>query len=869
MLLGIRWFAITAAIGTLAFGSARFSGEEGARAHRTRLAASAEHTCALMDDGTARCWGDNAVGDLGDGTGILRSSPVTVANVGPAASIVAGGVHSCALLVSGFVSCWGQNGFGELGNGGFPPVSLTPVTTIGLADVVSIAAGFFHTCAVRSDGTVWCWGDNSAGQIGNDATGNVPVFAPVQVPGITTAVSVAAGMRHTCALLASGGVRCWGAGSFGQMGNNLVPFRSGPVATAPVSPSIAVGAVELAAGDNFTCALLSDATVSCWGQGSKGQLGNGSTGNSAVPVAVAATDTFVAIGAGSNHACGILAGGGVKCWGSNIVAQLGQPAPAFSALPLSVPVVPLIVEIAAGQDHTCAVIVGGEVQCWGGNGFGQHGDGTTRGSGFSAAQGIGGTFLARGVSAGNQFTCAHRGNGSAACWGAGAQGQLGNGANVSSLNPVAVSGLTLVTAISAGSGSHACSVDVNGRAQCWGDNSRGQLGNASLTPSDQPVFVSAGGAQFTAISAGDAHTCALVAGGTVMCWGAGDRGQLGNGAKTDSPLPVLVSGVFNAVAVSAGSGFACALIASGSVRCWGENSSFQLGDGLGEAQSPLPTTVFGAQNVTAISAGLSHACAETSSGSVLCWGSNSRGQIGNNSTVSAVVATPVSGITNVLTVSAGAFFTCATRAGGGAACWGANDNGELSAIDTASHLTPTTVFSGTHGLPGVVQIAAGTGFRRVLFQGGFVIDEEHTCALLAAGTLRCWGENSQGEVGNGTTANQPQPAPVNSFVANVAQAGALRNSRVAQVTALIDCPRDGEARIVLTLEQGLASGTGHAEAQCAGNLLALPMTIPAQGPAGWAPGAATAQVEAIIRNDEDRIIDDTHWTRQVVLSAGN
>src|SRR5690242_4699115 len=150
MLLRIRLLALTAAIATLAFGSARFSGETGARAHHTRLAASGEHTCALMDDGTSRCWGDNADGDLGDGTFTQRSSPVTV-NVGTAVSIVAGAVHSCVLLVTGLVSCWGENGFGELGNGGFPPVSTTPVTTIGLANVVSLAAGFFHTCAVRSD----------------------------------------------------------------------------------------------------------------------------------------------------------------------------------------------------------------------------------------------------------------------------------------------------------------------------------------------------------------------------------------------------------------------------------------------------------------------------------------------------------------------------------------------------------------------------------------------------------------------------------------------------------------------------------------------------------------------------------------------
>jgi hypothetical protein len=191
----------------------------------------------------------------------------------------------------------------------------------------------------------------------------------------------------------------------------------------------------------------------------------------------------------------------------------------------------------------------------------------------------------------------------------------------------------------------------------------------------------------------------------------------------------------------------------------------------------------------------------------------------------------------------------------------------LSTTDAASHLTPTTLYSGTHVLEGVVQIAAGTG--RSVSRLGFILDQEHACVLLSDGTIRCWGANSQGEVGNGTTVNQASPAAVNSFVANVEPAAALHNSQVALVTALLDCPQDGQARIILTLTQGSVSGTGHAEAECAGYLLSVPITVPSQGPGGWTPGATTAQVEAIIGNGPDGSTDDTHWTRQVVLSFAN
>lgn len=866
MFIQIRLLTMTVAIASMAAGASRFNGEKGARGHRTRLAASAEHTCAVMDDGTARCWGSNGNGELGDGTTTLRDSPVTVVNVNSAVSIATGFAHSCALLVNGLVSCSGQNLVGQLGNNGiFASPPDTPVTA-SIADVVSIAAGGFNTCAVKVDGTVWCWGNNDGRQLGNGVDNSTPSFAPVQALGLTNAVSVAVGTVHACALLADGSVRCWGTDNLGQLGNNTVAnFSTVPVPTVALSPSHTVGAVDLVAGGNFTCALLSDSTVSCWGQNSQGQLGNGTTAGSAVPVLVSGISTAVAIGAGTNHACVILASGDVKCWGSNVVGQLGQPASNPSPFPMSAALSPHAVEIAGGDDHTCAIAIGGQIQCWGGNGFGQHGDGTTRGSGFSAAQGIGGTFLGRDISAGNQFSCATRGNGGVACWGAGAAGQLGNSTNLSSSTPVTVVGLTLVTAVSAGNGSHACSVDATGRAQCWGDNSRGQLGNGSLTPSNQPVFVSASGAQFTMISAGDLHTCGSVVGGRAMCWGANDRGQLGNGTNIDSAVPVLVAGVYNVVEIATGSGFACALVVDGTVHCWGDNTSFQLGDGGGQTQSSFPTGVFGATNIAAIAAGVSHACAVAASGSLSCWGANSRGQIGINSTTSAQVATLVSGITKVVAASPGAFFTCATRSTGGAACWGSDDSGELSAVDTASHLTPTTVFAGTHVLTGVKQIAAGTGLRRVLFNGGGVIPAEHTCTLLADGTIRCWGNNIQGEVGNGNTTNQPHPVAVNSFVANVSPAATLRNSRIADVTALIDCSAGAHAHITLTLEQASVTGTGNAEAQCTGNLLQVPLVVAAQGSQGWQTGGATAQVEAIIRIDGD-ISDDTHWTRQVTLS---
>src|SRR5262249_35685471 len=160
---------------------------------------------------------------------------------------------------------------------------------------------------------------------------------------------------------------------------------------------------------------------------------------------------------------------------------------------------------------SCAMLAAGTIRCWGANGLGQHGDGNTNPAGVDQVIGIAGTFLARAVSAGAQFTCGRRGTGAVVCWGLGTQGQLGNSAGVSSPNPVAVTGLASAIAVSAGNGSHACALDAAGGAQCWGDNSRGQLGNGTLAPSNQPVTVSNGGFPFTAIAAGGLHSCAITA----------------------------------------------------------------------------------------------------------------------------------------------------------------------------------------------------------------------------------------------------------------------------------------------------------------------------------------------------------------------
>lgn len=872
----IFYVSLAAVIAAAGSTGARSSGEAGTRAHHTRLAVGSSHTCQILDDGSVRCWGLNNFGQLGDGTTVNKSAPVVVTGLGPAVSIAAGNVHTCVVESNGTVSCWGDNAAGQLGNDA-ASFSTTPVIVSGLTNVVALAGGKFHTCALRVDGSVWCWGDNQFGQLGNGIVGggqSSPARVQFQGAALNSPSNIAAitaGGSFSCALGSDGLVFCWGDNSAGELGNGGPPSGSPlAVSTAPLTTAAGVRAIDLAAGDAFICALLSDASVSCWGQNSLGELGNGSTTSSTVPVVSKLAHSAVALGAGSTHACAIRSDGFVYCWGGDARGQLGDGASTARSAPVAVGSVIAAVEVGGGFVHTCAILAGGSTQCWGDNSFGQHGNGTTTPSGTDSVRGISGTFLAHGVSAGTLFTCARRGNGTAACWGAGSHGQLGNSGSASSASPVAVTGLTNIIAITAGKGTHACALDATNLLQCWGENSRGQLGDLTLTDRNYPVVVFTG-QQFTAISAGGAHTCGVAVGGTVWCWGAGASGQLGNGALGDAHLPVQVSGIQNAIAISSGDNFSCALTNVGNVLCWGDNSLHQLGTFSGASSStPVPPAL--GLGFVGITSGANHTCGTSVSGQAVCWGSNSRGQIGDNATGSPVsTPTAAQNLATANAVSGGGFFSCSARSDGGASCWGANDSGELGAADSLDHLTPVPVVTSVFQVPGrgLVGIAL-TNIAAVSTGTSTVIPtKEQGCALLADGTLRCWGDNSQGEIGNGTLVNQPRPTAVNSFLANVDPAAELRTSRKPEVTALIDCAAGAEAQIALTLQQGPVTGTGRVEAECTGRLLRVPMIIEAHGPLEFQAGTATAQVEAIVRDERDHLTDDTHWTRQVTLAPAN
>ena len=332
----------------------------------TEISQSEGHTCALLADRSVQCWGSNAVGQLGNGSTTSSPTPVNVVGISTAVAIAAGGDHTCALLENNTVQCWGHGRFGQLGTGNTSS-STTPVQVAGLFPAIAIAAGLHSTCAILEGGSVKCWG---TGPITGSSTGTTSSF-PVSVSGISTATSISSSENHTCVILENGEVSCWGGNNVGQLGN-----RSNADSTVPQAVFGVSGASSIATGRLHSCASLVTGEVKCWGDNEYNKLGRTTSlrayQDSGLVAGVGSVHSVVA---GDNHTCALITDGAVTCWGRNSFGQLSGGISNAGFSPRFVPQNSPTMFVSAGDNNTCAIRENGYTYCWGAGYLGQLGSG--------------------------------------------------------------------------------------------------------------------------------------------------------------------------------------------------------------------------------------------------------------------------------------------------------------------------------------------------------------------------------------------------------------------------------------------------------------------------------------------------------------
>ena len=639
----------------------------------------------------------------------------------------------------------------------------------GMSDRISAGS---HVCVVSDEGQVMCWGPAAEGQLGYGNTtgiadtpgpaGNAVNGGMVPLPGGRTAVAVAAGNAHTCALLEDGQVSCWGYDAYGQLGygntNNIgddeTPAQN-PVNGGLVPLPGGRTATSIAVMWRHTCAVLNDGQVACWGLGDSGQLGYGNTndiGDDETPaqnpvnggvVPLPAGRTAVAVSGTDVSTCALLDNGTVTCWGWGNSGRLGygntntigdDETPAQN--PVAVGYVPLpvgrtAVGVAADYQHTCALLDNGQLSCWGDGSKGRLGYGNTNSIGddeYPSANPVNGGIVPQppsrrvvAVTLGTEATCAILTDARVVCWGQTwslpVNTRVGDVTTAASAVAIPMAVHRRVVSLGAGAVT-TCALADDGVLTCWGSNAWGQLGSPGSVIGDNERANQAGGVPMPgertviAVSNAKVHSCAVLDNGQVACWGDGANGKLGYGNTTTI----------------------------------GDNETPAQNPAHG-GMVPLP----GGASAVAISVGHSHACALLTSGSITCWGNNTWGQLGYGNTNDigdneTPAQNPVHGGLTYLpagrtavAVAAGDFHTCALLDNGQVTCWGDGAFGKLGYGNTLQINNPSTnpYNGGIVPLPGghtATAIAAG---------------QDHTCAVLDNGQVSCWGDAVYGQLGYG------------------------------------------------------------------------------------------------------------------------
>ena len=727
----------------------------------------------LKNDGTVWNWGYNL------------AAPTQIAGVTTATAIAAGYDHALILKADGTLWSYGRDSEGQLGdgagdsNGAALRQVIDPTDATGkMTGVAAISARYLQSFAVKRDGTLWAWGQNSYGRLGDGSNANR--FSPVQVVGLSGMVAVAAGDNHTVALKNDGTLYAWGYNGNGRLGDNTTLDRWNPVAVHDANNSAYLNAnnatgssgcgnctpsvwvtlprpalsARVAAGAG-SYAIRADGTLYAWGYNGDGRLGLGDSSNRFNPVLKSELSGVVAVSEWGDHGIALKSDGTVWSWGRNGYGQLGDGTLADHAAAAQVYDLTDAVAVAAGPDFSVALKSDGSVWSWGHNNYGQLGDGSTTDSKVPVQ--VRYFAGARKIAIGNSNVYALKADGSVWSWGYNFTNQA---------EPVRqLSGVSGIKDISAGY-NHMLILKDDNTLWSYGDDGSGQLGDSSANSSGDALRQVMSGV--SAISAKNYQSFALKQDGTLWSWGSNANGKLGDGSNSNRFVPVQVAGLADVVDFAVGSDHTLALKSDGTVWGWGYNGDGRLGDNT-SLDRWLPVQVHDPANLAYLSAtGVSVAtgcgncspqgwsallppptpaifAAENASfsvgsdGALSAWGYNQDSRLGDGTITNR--GTPVATLAGVIAVAGRGGHGLALKSDGSVWGWGQNNYGQVGDGTTGTRAAPVAV----SGLAGMVAIAAGADF---------------SVALKSDGSVWSWGRNYYGQLGDGTSTDRSAPVQV-------------------------------------------------------------------------------------------------------------
>lgn len=793
------------------------------------VAAGDNFSIATRNTDTVWVWGNNSNGQVGDGTRTSRSLPVQLnSNLYP--FINAGKQASFAIRNDGMLFAWGTGSVLGLGDA----ISRSNPTQVGASSWTQVSSAKgpsgAHTLAIKSDGTLYAWGSNLQGQLGNGTT--IDENSPIQI-GTSSWSQVNANNTRSFAIRTDGALFSWG---YGWLGDNYLR-RSSPVQIG-TSSWTQVNAGGYFAITGFGLAIRIDGGLFSWGYNAQGQLGNGTTVNQST-LGQVGTSSWTTIAAGAYHSAAVRVGGNLFTWGNGVNGALGDNSTISKSSPVQIGSLGWQ-KISAGVNFTLGKLGSNELYGWGLNSNGQLGINNT--SARSSPVQIGGQLLSpaspvtlgsntswyavsanKSTTTDNPYIIALDSNRMLYTWGDNSYGQMGNSSTIYSSSPTQI-GSSSWTSVSAGS-NFALAIRSDGGLFAWGRNTYGEVpSSAGITT----VY------SWTSVSSGIFHTAAIRNDGALFTWGLNATGQLGNSTTSDQSSPVQI-GTSSWISVSAKgnpSGFTAAIRNDGALFTWGFNGTGQLG--LNDTISRSSPTQVGTSSWTSVSAGFSHIAAISSDNYLFTWGAGSSGRLGLGDTAGTINRSNPTQVGNSswTQVSAGAAHNAALRSDNYLFTWGAGSFGRLGLGDTAGANTfnrssPTQVGSsswsqvssgGTHTaairLDGRLFTFGFNTDGQLGYSTGLLMDprssptqvginswtsvsagQDHTVAVSNTGALFVWGKNNYGQLGNNSIVSRSSPVQVGTSSWTTISAGGTHTSAIRNDGSLFTWGASNQGRL--------------------------------------------------------------------------